>query len=144
MLDTYTTNRQSKLAEYDQKTDAERKELQTRQTEELRTLTSWFEQEKDTIRHNPYRNDHRVEQRAIAADVAVINQALGIPLSPIGFVAMFALMLSCVLELGIFLAFSAFAKVAFPQEVLFAEQYLDEAQKKTSPTGSYPGTTPNE
>jgi len=109
----------------------------------MRQINESFEKDQDTIRRNPYRDDHRVEHKVIAADVAVIKQVLGWPVSPIGFVAMFALMLSAVLELGVFLSFSAFAKVAFPQEWLFAEQYLDDAQKKTSPAGSNPDAMSN-
>jgi len=140
-LETHTNNLQAALAEHNRQVAAQRNTLSQRHSEEIKNLNAWYEQEQEKIRHASYQGDHRVEHKTIAAVVTIINDiadffGIGKVLAPSGFVAIFALMLSTILEMGIFLSFSALAKLAFPEDVLLFEQYMQEAQKKTSPTGS--------
>ena len=137
-FETHTNNLQAALAEHNREAAAQRSALSQRHAEEIKALNAWYEQEQEKIRHATYQGDHRVEHTTISAVVGIINDitgffGLGKVLAPSGFVAIFALMLSTILEMGIFLSFSALAKLAFPEDVLQFEQYLQEAQKKLRP-----------
>jgi hypothetical protein len=147
-LGTYNDRLQASLAEHNRQVAAERGALSLRHGEAMQALTVWYEQEQDKIRHASYRGDHRVEHKTVAAVVAILNEitrffGMAQVLAPSGFVALFALMLSAILELGIFLSLSALSQLAFPDDVLTFEHYMEGAEKKTSPSGFRPSGTSN-
>lgn len=124
-------------------------EQSLRHANELKQLSDDFKTEQTRIEHDTYDNDHRVEHKNIHAIVKTMNAVLPLfgcerPLQPITFVALFALMLSAIIECGIFLALSSFVEVFLPHEFNVIELEMAAAQKKTSRYGLNPETTSND
>lgn len=120
-----------------------------RHSQELQQLNADYAVKQDKVKHNNYDQDFRVEHQTIKAIVKTLNAirpitANAAPLEGQTFVAMFALMLSAIIECGIFLALSSFVAVFFPSELTDIELEMAAVQKKTSRYGLAPDTTYND
>lgn len=121
-------------------------EQNLRHQEKLAALSNQFATDQNNLEHHNYDGDQRVEHKNIHAVVKTMNAVLPIvgfkqQIQPIDFVALFALMLSAIIECAIFLALSSFVAVFFPHDFTVIELEMQKAQKKTSRYGLSPETT---
>jgi hypothetical protein len=106
----------------------------------LAALSSQFNTEQANINNKNYEHENI---RAIVKTMDAVLPYFGFKnqLDPKVFVALFALMLSAIVECAIFLALSSFVDVFFPHDFAVIELEMAEAQKKTSRYGLNPDDT---
>ncbi len=146
LLATHQANLKNELDSYQTVTTQKTQEQNVRHSKDLQQSSEQYSKEKNRTQQKDYKDDGRVEHKSIKAIVDTLNHVLSVfnfqpTLMPISFVAIFSLMLSAIIECGIFLSLSSFVAVFFPYEFSSIEVEMKASQKKTIKTGLNPKTT---